>query len=89
MKDSKKQQVSLIMGKLLGKKDAEPSDTKDGVEQNDSIGMETAAEELLRAIEGKSSKGVIHAIKSMMDMAHSYDKPEAAHEASESESKSE
>lgn len=46
-------------------------ETKDGIEQDDSIGMDAAAEELIAAIEAKSAKGIVEAIKSMLDMYES------------------
>lgn len=73
MKDNKKDSVSLIMGKLMGGKSGEmetkEAPTENGVEQNDSVGMEAAADELLQAIEQKSTKGIVQAIKSMIEMA--------------------
>lgn len=69
MKDDKKKSVSLIMGKLMGDKpEVSEAPTKDGVEQDDSVALDTAAEELLSAIESKSPKGIVAAIKSMIEM---------------------
>jgi hypothetical protein len=69
--DDKKKSVSLIMSKMLGKPEVEEAPVEDGAEQDDSVGMEAAADELLQAIEMKSSKGIVQAIKSMIQMASS------------------
>jgi hypothetical protein len=72
MKDDKKNSVSLIMGKLMGdKKEGEVNEapSEAGAVQDDSVGMETAAQELLQAIDQKSVKGIVDAIKSMIEMA--------------------
>ncbi|MEZ0208566.1 MAG: hypothetical protein ACAH17_00110 [Candidatus Paceibacterota bacterium] len=77
MKDDKKKSVSLIMGKLMDKKpEVEEAPTEDGIEQDDSIAVDTAAEELISAIESKSPKAVVSAIKSLMDLCQSEPEPE-------------
>jgi hypothetical protein len=70
MKDDKKSAVSLIMNKLGSKQEnTEEAPTEDGSVQDDSVGMEAAAQELMTAIEQKSTKGIVEAIKSMIEMA--------------------
>ena len=69
MKDDKKKSVSLIMDKMMGP--AKEAPTKDGIEQDDSMAVDTAAEELISAIESKSAKGVVAAIKSLMELCES------------------
>jgi hypothetical protein len=71
MKDDKKHSVSVIMGKLMGDKkegEMEKAPTKEGVEQDDSVATDVAAEELLQAIEQKSPKGIVAAIKSLIEL---------------------
>lgn len=71
MKDDPKKSVSIIMGKLMGK-ETEPKEapTQDGVEQDDSMAVDTAAEELMKAIEMKSPKAFVEAFKSLMELCH-------------------
>lgn len=69
MKNDKKQQIALIMGKL--KNEPKPAPNEDGAIQDDSVAVETAAEELISAIESKSAKGVVEAIKSLMELCES------------------
>jgi hypothetical protein len=75
MKDDKKKSVSLIMGKLMGQPEQAP--TTDGVEQDDSMAVDTAAEELISAIHAKSAKGVVQALKSLMEMMDDDSQPES------------
>jgi hypothetical protein len=77
MKPDKKQAVSLIMGKML-KKPTETSEapTENGVEQDDSVALETAAEELMQAIEQKSPKAVVESLRSLIELMDS--EPESA-----------
>lgn len=76
MKDDKKKSVSLIMGKLMGDKpEVSEAPTEDGVEQDDSVAVDTAAEELLAAIEAKSAKGIVQAIKSLIEMCSEPSEP--------------
>ena len=78
MKDDKKKSVSLIMDKMMGP--AKEAPTEDGVEQDDSVAVDTAAEELISAIESKSPKAVVAAIKSLIELCQS--EPEANEPAS-------
>lgn len=68
MADDKKKSVAMIISKI-GKKPENMSEVpnENGAEQDDSIGAESAAEELLAAIESKSAKGVVEAIKALME----------------------
>lgn len=69
MADDKKNTATLIMKKMMGDKPVtEEAPTKDGVEQDDSVAVETAAEELISAIEMKSTKGIVEAIKSLIEL---------------------
>lgn len=74
MKDDKKKTVSVIMSKLNGKME-QPKMSEDGTEQDDSMALKTAAEELLAAIESKQPMQVVEAFKSMMSMCESEDEP--------------
>lgn len=86
MKNDKKGMAAIILSKL-GKKDesAAPAPmSEDGsAQQDDSIAVDTAGEELIAAIKSGSAKGVVEAIKSIMELAESSE-PEAE-EASEPE----
>ena len=70
MKDDKKKSVSLIMGKLMGDK-PQPAPSEDGVEQDDSVAVDTAAEELMSAIKSDSPKAVVQAFKSLLELCDS------------------
>lgn len=72
MQDDKKKMISLIVKRASDKKDgsapAESVDeapSKDGAELDSSIGMESAAEELMNA---KDPKEYLAAFKSLMQM---------------------
>jgi hypothetical protein len=72
LKDDKKKSVGLIMTKLMGDKpEMQEAPMKDGAEQDDSMAVDTAAEELIQAIESKSPKAVVQAIKSLMELCQS------------------
>lgn len=69
MGDNKKKMATIIVSKLGKKEESEaPAPQKGGVEQDDSVGMEACAEELLSAIESKSPKGIAAALKSAWEM---------------------
>jgi hypothetical protein len=61
-----KMAATIIAG--MGKKEDSEAPQQEGAEQDDSVGMESAAEELLSAIESKSPKAVVAALKACMDM---------------------
>ena len=75
LKDNKKGLVTLIMKKMKGgdhdlspsfsSETAEPKKLVDGAEQDCSIAVESAAEELLGALESKDPKAVVRAFKSL------------------------
>lgn len=65
MKDNKKNMASLIVAGIKGPKEAPMS--QDGAEQDNSMAEDTAAEELLAAIEQKSPKGIVEAFKNLME----------------------
>ena len=44
--------------------------SEDGGESDDSVAMESAAEELMSAIESKSTKGIVEAIKSLVELCN-------------------
>lgn len=70
MKDDKKKSVALIMGKLTGSK-PEAAPSMDGVEQDDSLAVDTAAEELAEALSSKSPKRIVEAFKSLLELCES------------------
>ena len=67
LKDDKKKMVTTIIGKL-GRPEMEKAPEKDGVEQDDSIGLESCADEIIQAVEEKSPKKLVEAMRSMMEM---------------------
>lgn len=69
LKDDKKKMVTIIAGKL-GEK---PVETENDVEQDKSIGLESAAEEIISAVHSKSPKAVVEAMKSFMEMCEYQD----------------
>lgn len=69
MKPDSKKSVSLIMDRMMGKPEEVPM--VDGAEQDDSIALDTAAEELMAAIESKSPKSIVQAFKTMMELCQS------------------
>lgn len=75
MKDDKKKSVSLIMDKMMGS--PKPVESEDGAELDKSIPLDTAAEELISALESKSAKGVAAAFKSLMELCESEPEAEA------------
>ena len=78
MKDNKKQLVSLIVNKAKGENhidNLKPADTntsapemEDGVQQDSSVPEEIAAEELISALELKSPKAIVEALKALMEL---------------------
>lgn len=89
MMGDKKNMVAGIMSKLkdgpktesekprIPVSDDESSiEASDDVVEDDSIGMDTAAEELMAAIEAKSPKMIVEAFKSMMAMYESSEQDE-------------
>ena len=73
MKDNKKSAITLIVNKAKGpnhldnmKPEFEKAPMKDGAEQDSSIPEDSAAEELLQAIEQKSPKAIVEAFKALM-----------------------
>jgi len=66
MKDDKKKMASIIVGKM--DKPDEEMEPKEGAIPDDSVALESAAEELLQAVESKSPKAVVEAMKSLMDL---------------------
>lgn len=75
MKDNKKKMAALIISKAAGpanaKEQLDEPVVKEGAEQDDSIGMESAAEDLMQAIEQKNAKGIVAAIKDLYAMCES------------------
>jgi hypothetical protein len=75
-----KMAATIIAG--MGNKEDKQAPEQEGAEQDDSVGMESAAEELISAIESKSPKAVVAALKACMDM-YEQSEPEEASEAPE------
>lgn len=69
MSGDKKKSVTLIMDKLAGKKpELSEAPMVDGAEQDDSVAVNTAAEELMSAFESKSPEAFVSAFKSLMEL---------------------
>lgn len=76
MKDNKKQLVSLIVNKAKGPTnidnlkppEAEMPQMQDGIPQDDSVPLETAAEELIAAMEMKSPKAIVEALEALLEL---------------------
>jgi len=82
MKDKKKSIASILVAKL-GKPELSEKPMSEGAEQDDSIALKSAAEEIMSAIESKDSGMLVSALKSFYEMCDS------AEDESESESESE
>lgn len=80
MTDDKKKLATLIIGSATKKSD-EPVEapTVENAEQDDSIAKETAASELLSAIEAKDPKALADAITALIELC-SYDEASEAPE---------
>ena len=72
MKPDKKKMASLIVA--ANKPAPEVSEISD-VESDNSMAEEAAAEDLLAAIEQKSPKGIVDAIKAIMDIIEPNSEP--------------
>lgn len=75
LKDDKKKMVSSLVGKF-SKSQLEQAPQKDGAEQDDSIGLDSCAEEIIQAVEEKSPKKLVEALKSMLEMLEDADELE-------------
>lgn len=89
MKDNKKSIATLIAKRAKGpshidnmQPEFKESPEKEGALQDNSVGLESAAEELLSAIESKSPKAVVEAFKALAEMCE-YDEPMEASESKE------
>jgi len=78
MSDDKKKRATLIAAKLSGP--MEPMENE--VEQDNSIAEDSAAEELIAAIESKSPKAVVEAMKSLMELCSSSEEDSEAEKES-------
>jgi hypothetical protein len=81
MKDDKKKMATIIMGKM-GKPQASP-ESEDGAEQDDSVALKTAGEELISALESKNPLAVASAIKALIELCESPEQESAEHEMEE------
>ena len=66
----KKKPAALIIARMRGEKEesSEAPKSEMGAESDDSMAKESAAEELLKAIESKSPKAIAEAFSSMMEL---------------------
>ena len=72
----KKKPAALIIAKMRGEKEemSEAPKSEIGDESDDSMAKESAAEELLKAIESKSPKAIAEAFSAMMELCE-YEEP--------------
>lgn len=72
MKPDKKKLAGMIIG--MNKPEMESVESKDGAEQDKSVGHKAAAEEILQAVESKDVSMLMEALKSFIEMCeHSED----------------
>lgn len=83
MKDPKKKGIAMIIAKMKGPKMEESVVPEGEAMQDDSIALESAAEEVLAAVEKKDAKMLKEALMSMIDMCSS--KAEESEDESETE----
>jgi hypothetical protein len=84
MGDNKKKMTTLILDKMKGDS-TKPVPMKDGGEIDNSIGIDSASEEIMSAIEKKDVKALTSALKSFMDMCYEEEGESPEKEASEQE----
>jgi hypothetical protein len=75
LSDDKKKLASVIVSGMNKPEKVEEAPIENGAEQDDSIAKDTAAEELLSAIEQKSPKAIVAAIESLIELCQ-YSEPE-------------
>ena len=69
MQPDKKKMASLIIASSGPKKDEmQESPQKDGAEQDNSIAEESAAEDVMAALESKDPKALVSAFKALMEI---------------------
>lgn len=86
MSDNKKKSVSLILEKMKGAKEGptmEAAQNDDAGEVDNSVGIDSAAEEIMQAVESKDAKALVSALKSFIDMHDEQQPEEQAQESSE------
>lgn len=83
----KKKAVSVLIARMKQPKEEQVSKApeKDGVEQDSSIGLESAADEIMSAVESKNAKALVEALKSFMEMCDSEQGESSDYEQSEKE----
>lgn len=74
MKDPKKSFALLIASKGKMPENAQPSEH--GAEADNSIGEESAAEEIMNAVHAKDPKSLAAALKSFIQMCENYEEQE-------------
>jgi hypothetical protein len=82
MMSDKKKPSALIVAKLRPQPSEGPApQSADGVESDDSTARQSAAEELLAAVEAKDAKAVAAAFSAMMELCESESEAPEASEA--------
>lgn len=75
MKDPKKS-LALLVAKKMSSPDMENApENENGDEQDDSIGLKSAAEEILKAVKSDDPSALIEALKSFYEMCQSDEEP--------------
>jgi hypothetical protein len=74
LKDDKKSMASLIISKM-----GKPGEKTEQVEEpakDSSVGLESAAEDMLSAFESKDAAGLVSALKAFLEMCEEPEEPE-------------
>ncbi len=76
MQDNKKKAATLIMSRLgTPQEKVEQAPTVDDVAQDYSIPLESAAEEIMMAVESKSPKALVEALKYFLELCEPEKEP--------------
>ena len=78
MFDDKKKIASLIIRRISPNREVMGEKrTEEGAESDNTIAMESAAEEIMQAIERKDSKQLVSVLRSFIDMTREMDEEES------------
>ncbi len=67
--DDKRKVAALIVRKVGERENMSEKPNRDGAEQDNSIAMQSAADEMIRAFEAKDSRMLVAALRSFIEMA--------------------
>lgn len=68
MKDDKKKMAGLIIAKMGKPQEDAAAPMEDGAEQDDSMAVNSAAEEVLKAVKSDSPEQLVEAMKSLIQL---------------------